>query len=186
MKPTFHPRQRGYSLTEMLVVVAIIGILSLVTVPNFMNMYRAAKMKSSLQQFTTDIRGARQRAVTRVTPMKVSWQQGTGNREYRIYSGVQGSTGITWTQVASGSWTTPAQPRYLDEIAYFAAPASDPFTDQDSPTDDWLDLIIMPSGQVQFPAGTATNRKLVIKTDMEVGKPAYTITVNNTGRVNAQ
>ena len=37
--------QRGYTLTEALVVVAIIGMISLVAVPNFIALYRGAKMK---------------------------------------------------------------------------------------------------------------------------------------------
>ena len=37
--------QRGYSLAEVLTVVAIIGILSLVTVPNFISLYNSGRIK---------------------------------------------------------------------------------------------------------------------------------------------
>lgn len=187
MKPS-EPSQRGYSLTEMLVVVAIIGILSLVTVPNFMSMYQSSKMKTSLNQFTNDVRAVRQRAVTTVSPVKLSWQQGATAREYRVYTGVVNAGAVTWTEVMLPTWkSTPVNRRMLDEIVYFSAPAADAFTDQDSPADGWLDIIFLPSGQLQFPAGsTASAAKLVLKTDRNISKQAYTITVNNTGRVFAE
>ncbi|MFZ2490379.1 MAG: prepilin-type N-terminal cleavage/methylation domain-containing protein [Thermoanaerobaculia bacterium] len=188
MKPSVPPNQRGYSLSEMLVVVAIIGILSLVTVPNFISIYRGAKLKTSVQQFTTDLRATRQRAVTTIVPMKVSWQQGAGKREYRVYRGAPTSTGITWTQVNPGRWTTTdIRLRLLDEIAYFAAPAATPLTDQDDPADGWLDVIYLPNGQVSFPSGsTTTEGKVVLKTDMSTGRATYTVTVNTSGRVSTE
>ena len=60
-----HRRQAGYSLPEMLTVVAIIGVLALVTVPAFINFYQAGKMRASMRNFTTDLRSIRQRAITR-------------------------------------------------------------------------------------------------------------------------
>ena len=45
---------RGYSLAELLTVDAIIGIVSLVTVPNFIQYYRSAKMKTSINRFSTN------------------------------------------------------------------------------------------------------------------------------------
>ena len=56
--------QAGYSLTEMLTVIAIIGMLALVMVPNFISFYNSNKMKSSMRNFTTDLRSARQLAGT--------------------------------------------------------------------------------------------------------------------------
>ena len=55
--------QQGYSLAEMLVVIAIIGTLSLISVPAFMNFKRAADFKASMRAFTTDIRNARAAAI---------------------------------------------------------------------------------------------------------------------------
>src|SRR5215212_5822059 len=57
-------RQRGYSITEMLTVVAIIGIVSLVLVPNFMSMYRSGKMKTATRNFISRARRIQQQAVT--------------------------------------------------------------------------------------------------------------------------
>ena len=51
--------QRGYSLMEMLVVVAIIGVLMLVTIPNFINMRKSTIVKGGLRQFTNDLRASK-------------------------------------------------------------------------------------------------------------------------------
>src|SRR5687768_1100477 len=74
--------QRGYSLTELLVVIAIIGVLSLVTVPGFINMYRARKLKLSLQVVANDLRGARARAVTNSSIVRVAYAE--NGRAYYI------------------------------------------------------------------------------------------------------
>src|SRR3954470_18670744 len=55
----------GFSIVEMLTVVAIIGVIALVVVPNFAQYMRSGKLKSSMRQLTFDIRSARQRAVSR-------------------------------------------------------------------------------------------------------------------------
>ena len=48
-----HSLSRGYSLMELLTVTAIIGVMSLVTVPAFIKFYWSNKMKASLRQFTS-------------------------------------------------------------------------------------------------------------------------------------
>ncbi|HEX9407409.1 MAG TPA: prepilin-type N-terminal cleavage/methylation domain-containing protein, partial [Thermoanaerobaculia bacterium] len=56
--------QSGYSLAEMLTVVAIVGMLALVMVPNFITFFQSNKMKSSMRNFTTDLRSARALAIS--------------------------------------------------------------------------------------------------------------------------
>src|SRR2546423_10800404 len=82
--------QRGYSLPEMLVVMAIIGILSLIVVPNFMSFYRSTKLKSSMRQFTTDLRGARQRAVADNSITKLVFKTDVQGGGYTIYESKDG------------------------------------------------------------------------------------------------
>src|SRR5437868_15143302 len=76
--------QAGYTLAEVLTVVAIVGILSLVTVPAFMNFRTSNKVKSSVRTFTTELRRTRQLAITNGRESKLSFATGTsgGARSY--------------------------------------------------------------------------------------------------------
>jgi len=93
-------KEAGYSLIEALVVLAIVGMISLISVPNLVAINRSNQLKASLRIFTNDIRLARQRAVTRTRQVKLSFA--TGGRSYYIYQ--RGITGGAWTQI------TPRRP----------------------------------------------------------------------------
>ena len=43
MRSRFNHSSRGFSLTEMLVVIALIGVFSLISVPAFINMRNQSK-----------------------------------------------------------------------------------------------------------------------------------------------
>src|SRR5215470_5465761 len=54
----------GYSLAEMLVVVAIIGVIVLVMLPAFGNFSRTWKSRSNADDMLTALKGAHQMAIT--------------------------------------------------------------------------------------------------------------------------
>ena len=92
--------QHGYSLAEMLVVVAIVGIMSLVTVPQFISYMRQNRMRTSVRQFSSDLRGARQRAIARTNPTAISITP--NGRRYAIFDRVGTSSPFTWSRI--GNW----------------------------------------------------------------------------------
>jgi prepilin-type N-terminal cleavage/methylation domain-containing protein len=69
--------QRGYSLTEILVVLAIIGILSLVTVPQFIAYQQSSALKGAMRNFNADVRNARQLAVSRYVTVRINFENAT-------------------------------------------------------------------------------------------------------------
>src|SRR5579859_5323763 len=123
-------RQSGYSLPEMLTVVAIIGTLALVTIPAFMTYMQSNKMKSSLRQFTGDLRAARQRSISQGQQVLLTFGTGSSARTYDIYQGDRPFNSTTW--VKSGLPVALQTTRTLDKVVYFPADgASTPqkFTD---------------------------------------------------------
>ncbi len=173
--------QRGYSLMEMLVVVAIIGILMLITIPNFITMRRSVIVKGSLRQFTNDLRAARQRAVSRSSLVRVMWVE--KGRQY--YLAESTDNGTTWTYFG-----TPG-PRWLaDSVSIENGPAGSEFTDSiDDVVDgkdlgDLPDIIFLRQGTARLPNGTG--QVLVRSTWTDIPKPLYTITVRTTGMVSTQ
>lgn len=192
---------RGYSLAELLVVVAMIGVISLVTVPQFMAMFRSAKVKSSLRSFTSDARASRARAVGRHRPVRVSIcnaasgcdvsaitpaivlpatpQGRTPNlllrHEYVIFDN---TTGTTWERIPPGRPLGGV--RQLDESVFFGNVS---FTDA-APTDNLRDITFLVDGTI---ADLMSTGNVVIRAiDPELPRPLYTIDFNRTGQLQAQ
>ena len=61
----FPPQQaeRGFTLAELVILIAVIGILSFMAVPAFLSYYQAATLKSDAQQFAAMINQARELAI---------------------------------------------------------------------------------------------------------------------------
>ena len=158
----------GYSLVEVLVVVGMIGVLTLVTVPNFISLFRASRMKSSLRNFTTVARNARMTAVTRGEETKITYvPNGT---KYQMFE--SRDNGTTWTQLGKDF--------NLESHIYFSSTST--FTDQD--TDTYPDVIFFPNGTVSpVPDATTNSGNVVLRTNDSIALNQYTININNVGRL---
>ena len=55
--------QRGFTLAELIILIAVIGILAVMAVPSFIRYYQSAKLKSGAQQFATLVNQARELAI---------------------------------------------------------------------------------------------------------------------------
>ena len=55
--------ERGFTLAELFILIAVIGILSVMAVPAFLRYYQAATLKSGAQQFVAMINQARELAI---------------------------------------------------------------------------------------------------------------------------
>ncbi|HVR41960.1 MAG TPA: GspH/FimT family pseudopilin [Thermoanaerobaculia bacterium] len=163
--------QRGYSLIEMLVVVAIIGMLSLVAVPNFINLYQSTRLKSSLRQFTSDLRGARQQAVTQYVWVKVDVKP----------TGMPGRYSISVSNDLGTTWGTPLFRDLLEPI-YVNAITFEDGTD----ADDWPEIVFRNNGTVaNVPAGEVAG-EVELKTDANIAKRVITVRVNPSGKISAE
>lgn len=63
--------QRGFSVTELLVVVAIIGIISVLGMPLFVSFLQAQQLRGAAQEVATLLNQARQLAIARNTSYQV-------------------------------------------------------------------------------------------------------------------
>lgn len=171
--------QRGYSLVELLVVVGIVGLISLVGVPAFITYFNSARVTSALREFTTELRGARQRAVTRNRPVKFSFETGAGERSYWIYDGDAGGT----------SWTLLGAERQLPEYIFLH---DSTFEDEDDPVDGQLDIVFQPNGTITqmdgSPMVTETEggkqvTKLLLRSESDIPYNEYTIYFSASGQL---
>ncbi len=163
-------RQSGYSLSELLVVVAIIGAMSLVAVPAFITMMQSSRLKSSLRQFTSDLRGARQQAVTQYRWVKVQIEPGVTPGRYSVQQSADLGT----------TWGTAVEKTLLDPISI----DSTTFVDG-ADADDFPEVIFRNNGTIAMGAGVES-RQIVIKTTANIAKPSITITARPTGKITAE
>ncbi len=73
-------RQDGFTLPELLVVLALLGLALAVTVPLTAEAVRAAKVRTAADQFASDLRAARMVAVTKRQPVQVTVAADPTNR----------------------------------------------------------------------------------------------------------
>lgn len=168
--------QRGYSLAELMTVVAIIGVLSLVSIPSFVSYSRSLKIRSATRQFNSDLRAARARAITKSNPVAVSFAPGANptfarRGEYRIYD-QRMDTSVDPPQIV---WDLVGQKRFLDRAVYF----QDSLFEVDQAVDDELhDIVFLPNGTIQeMPSGAV----VVIKSEHDVTNNTVTDVFTSSG-----
>src|SRR2546423_5293366 len=111
--------QSGFSLGEVLAIVAVIGIVSVLGTPAFISYSQAARLKGGAQELVTILNQARQVAITKNTPTCVL--QATN----KVRVAVGNCAGTIWTGSgtdASGWFTL------TEDVRVSAASANVQFT----------------------------------------------------------
>ena len=198
MRSGFKRSQQGYSLAEMLVVIAIIGVLSLISVAAFMNFKRSADFKASMRAFTTDIRNARASAIANSFDVRVELANvGTANsakNPYYFYS--SRDNGVTWTQLTlPGATKDPANPTAkpnMKEISntavWLESTTNLPDFSMNNPSapatpvaNGMPDLVFHPNGMCTIVGGA--NATIVLRTNWKkIAFDKYTITFSPAGQ----
>jgi prepilin-type N-terminal cleavage/methylation domain-containing protein len=168
--------QRGYSISELLVVVAIIGTISLVSVPAFMQYREASKIKASVAQLTNDLRATRFRAIERNRPVKLSFTPTATGTEYQRYDG----------NMAATTWTANGTPKRLDGAIWVE---STTFVDEDATKDGRNDIVFQQDGTIPtafFHTKTEAGKEVatvVLRTKAKIARNQYTLYLQPNGSV---
>ncbi|HKR64424.1 MAG TPA: GspH/FimT family pseudopilin [Thermoanaerobaculia bacterium] len=140
--------QRGYNMTEMVVVLAMVSLFSLVTVPPMLSYMSQIRVRSATRQLNSDIRFARQRAITRNNPVAFSFTLGDvepdpGMEKARYVMYDRGA--IVSTSPLRYNWTQVGTIRYLEGV-YFL-PSN--FAVDAAVVDADPDIIFRPNGTIE-------------------------------------
>lgn len=168
-------RQSGYSLAEMLVVVAIIGLVSLVSVPQFISYQRSNRLKTSMRQVMSDLRIARAQAIALRTQTRIRFISNAS----RYFVEQQNADG-TWSalgRTGNGSGT-----RELENGITLATPSHLQTATVSGSTYNLV--IYLPDGTCQF-SGTNTSATFLVRTAHSLSRTSYTVELQAPGFVKA-
>lgn len=145
----------GFTLAELVMVIAVIGILSVMAIPAFLRYYQAATLKSGAQQFAAMINQARELAIKENGNVCVKLSSPT----QMIYA-MNSCTGTAWVGAGTDATgninlppritaTAPANPPIFNYIGS-ALPAAT-FTLTNAQTGATLTVSVAASGRVTIP-----------------------------------
>jgi prepilin-type N-terminal cleavage/methylation domain-containing protein len=97
------PQKKGFTLVEMLVVVAIMGILSLGSVPASLNSLETRSLENSARDILTTMQQAKLLSVSTKLNHRVIFSNTTGSWAYWIEE-----------ETSSGTWTRHAKYPYME------------------------------------------------------------------------
>lgn len=152
---------RGYTLIEILVVVAIIGIMSLITVPQFVAYQQSSALKGAMRNFNADLRNCRQLAVARYVQVRMEF---TSANSYSFF--YRTSPTATWQTMPQALLTVLR----VSGVSGNKKTLASPMTFINS---DFIDQGGDPQADIVF----NTDGTLTFSSDPAVPKPWGTITI---------
>jgi len=79
--PLIGKMESGFTLVELIIVMAVFGILTAIAIPTFVSMMPKYRLNGSARQVMGDLMAARMKAVKENTTVKVEW---ISDHEYKV------------------------------------------------------------------------------------------------------
>jgi type IV fimbrial biogenesis protein FimT len=123
MKRAAASRDRGFTMVEMMVALLIAGVILTLVIPSFSSFLNKRKVDGAMAELSTDLQFARTEAVSRNTPVRITF----GSNCYVVHlssaaatCASPGSGSIKTVQLATGNVVTMAAANSLTFIEYRA------------------------------------------------------------------
>lgn len=168
-------KSRGFSISEILVVMGIIGLMLMVGAPAWMNYRHTARFNTTVRQATAYIRQARHKAIERGRIYRISFAtaataEAAGTTPDGDGNGVADGREIQlWECTDPFGFTCSVihQMRLDDSVFFFADGGHETFPDDDG--DGLQDINFMPNGSVNVDDGDDTTEPdIYLRTGAEI------------------
>jgi len=116
-------RKNGFTLVEMMIVVAIIGILTAIATPNLMHYMAQRRLNGAARMVMSDLIWARQKAVSMNQDVKVSFAD-VNNHAYEIWNDADKSGAVADNE--GDNLAKDIHPDYYDVTFSASAPIFNP------------------------------------------------------------
>ncbi|HEX7705858.1 MAG TPA: prepilin-type N-terminal cleavage/methylation domain-containing protein [Thermoanaerobaculia bacterium] len=148
-------RQRGYSLAELLTVVAMVGVVTLVTIPAFMQLMPQYRIRSVAAEASSAIRHVRQKALSTRVPWRITFDAANERYSYAMLtsSGADMAVAGNWIPMRSDGRQVSASEAWITMTGVdLRTNTTNPFKDVVCPLDSKVDLIFLRDGTVSTKA----------------------------------
>jgi len=120
---------QGFTLIELTIVLALLGIMLVIGMPALLNMIHRSKVEGAVKQAAMEARGARLQAVKQ------------SNTTF-VEADLSGNRVVVWRDAGAEGWT-PGTDELVRELALpegmsFAGPADDPAPTEGLPAENYL------------------------------------------------
>jgi prepilin-type N-terminal cleavage/methylation domain-containing protein len=105
-------QQRGFTLIEFLIVVAIVGLMIAITIPSFGRMRRRMALQAAAAELRTQFHQVRSRAITRNAYCALKFLMLAGEWHFAVYEDGDGD-GVRNDDIKSGTDRLIARPRVV-------------------------------------------------------------------------
>ena len=79
-----HNKQSGFTLIELMIIIAIMGIFAGIAIPNFLSYLPKSRLNGAARQVMGDLMAARMKSVSLNCDVRVAFV--AGNSEYKIWT----------------------------------------------------------------------------------------------------
>lgn len=151
-------RRRGFTLAELMVTVAVIGIVALAGTPYFLTYWQASKLRGGAEELATILNTARQLAIRNNTFVCVERQTGTNKVRFRV-----GNTACTGTAFVGAGTNSSGDIDLSDNVDVSAASANVVFNYLGSATTTGTYTVRNPSNSKTLSVVVASSGRVTIQ-----------------------